>query len=356
MISAFGVDHGTISKADDDTIKWLFGQKKKHRPIHNTLRRARIEEFKLKRKVSDKMAPVTDKIGSYHSPQRRVLRRVGRGIENQGKSKIAGAVIGAGATVAMGTALGRNVESAAQHDAKQFQNMSRRYVNQAAKDKKYKPVGNNVYAKERKFFQTNSKAYVDQTVKDNKGSKNQIYVRTAYPNGVIGGVTWPHDKKPQAQITAFPGVIPSKKSKLKAQYIATHEHQHAKDLTNNSKWTDTTNEAVRNAKEKYPDKGPVADRITGRSARRYATYKNENRRLTAQYEGRADKAAQAQHNIPARKVTAYPIMANRKVLAGGKQTPFGVGYEEGGGQRRSIPFSSRNRQESKQWREAKRNA
>ena len=113
MISAFGVDHGTISKADDDTIKWLFGQKKKHRPIHNTLRRARIEEFKLKRKVSDKMAPVTDKIGSYHSPQRRVLRRVGRGIENQGKSKIATAAIGAGATVAMGTALGRNVESAA---------------------------------------------------------------------------------------------------------------------------------------------------------------------------------------------------------------------------------------------------
>jgi len=193
---------------------------------------------------------------------------------------------------------------------------------------KYKRAGNNVYAKERKLVgRRNSKEYVKQTVADNKGSKNKLYVKTGYAGNLAGlrGLTTGSQEHKTAKIDAYPALMPTAKNRLKTKYIATHEHQHAKDMAGQKHYDkDIKNAKAYGNKQVKPGKNKFTDTL--KDFKRTKHFNEQMQRNRAVLEGKADKSASQKHQMPAWKASAYPHMArNDKKI-------FGAGYVKGGGQ------------------------
>jgi hypothetical protein len=195
------------------------------------------------------------------------------------------------------------------------------------KTKKYKPAGNNVYARERKLLgRKNSKLYVKQTVADNKGSDNKLYVKTGYKGLATGkgGETYSSNRKKVARIDAYPGLRHNAKNRIKTKYVATHEHEHSKEAgTSHRSKTVSNARSYGNAKTKK-SKNKFVNAL--KDPNRMYEFNQKMVRNRAKEEGLADAAATKKHKIPAWKVSGYPGRAQIDSLN------FGRGYREGGGQ------------------------
>jgi len=208
--------------------------------------------------------------------------------------------------------------------------------------KKYKHAGNNVYARERKLAgRRNSREYVKQTVADNKGGENKIYVRTGYAGNLVGlkGLTQGSQQHKTAKVDAYPSLMPTAKNRLKTKYVATHEHQHVKDMAGKKHYDKDIkrakaygNQQVKPGKNKFTD--------TLKDVKRMKHFNEEFQRNRAVLEGKADKAAAKKHNMPSWKATAYPKMARQD------KKIFGAGYVKGGGQQ--LPKTRTERKAGKQ--------
>jgi hypothetical protein len=241
-------------------------------------------------------------------------------------ASLAGSAALAGAVVAGQSYHGGHLRQMANEEFEMTRTGQNQFAERArARAHHFKPAGNNVYAKERRFFTGNSKEYVRQTVAANRGSKNKIYVETKYPRAMLGGATYPHSDERLAYVVAHPRLNSRPKAKLATSYVAHHEHQHVKDFAGRNGDKALFDRAVRSAQSKYPKgKNFRQEYLTGRAFRRAKVYGESLTAARGEFEGRADATAARKHRIQPHLVTGYPEFA-------AVDPHFARGYVKGGG-------------------------
>lgn len=217
---------------------------------------------------------------------------------------------------------GMKIEETGRKDGRHVAREQNKRVDRAMASRRYKPVGNNVYARNRRFFADNGRVAIDQMVADNEGSKNSVYLKVGRSSLTRGGATYPHSKKRASAVVVHPGYRSNGKARLNTQYTVTHEHQHVKDFSGRNKDYAQRQRAARQALKDIPrDKSKLSDYMSGRARARYASYNDSIARYMGVFEGRADSAAAAKHRVPAHTISGYPSVGGQ----------FEVGYLRGGG-------------------------
>lgn len=203
---------------------------------------------------------------------------------------------------------------------------TRRKIVGARGDGRYRHVGNNVYARQRRLFPGLSREYVNETARRNKGRSGRVYVRTRLWSPSHHGATWANDSLKDAYVEAFPKLWNRPSARLRSRFIAQHEMQHVKDSAGTGLTARQVQDAKRRALSAFPrgGKSRFRDIMSGQAARRSVRFGERMDYHRGVDEGRADVAAERLSRFPAWKASGYSSMA---VQPG----PFTDGYLSAGG-------------------------
>jgi hypothetical protein len=91
-----------------------------------------------------------------------------------------------GGQVAQASYLGHDPKRISRKGMKSYEKENKRYLGRVESDRRYKPAGNDVYVRNRRFGRKTSDQYVRQAVEENKGSGKKVYLRMRYPNPLSG--------------------------------------------------------------------------------------------------------------------------------------------------------------------------
>lgn len=235
---------------------------------------------------------------------------------------------------------GRDVYGTANRTAANKERQYRAAVDRASRDRRYKPVGNNVYARNRRLFPAAGRDVISQAVEDNKGSRTKMYYRVGYPNSGYWGVTLPDPKRNRAAVNAHPALRRTPLKSAANRFGSTHETAHAHELAGRRADYKALNAAARAALEREPRvKSALKDYLSGSATRRNAALVESYMEQAARWEGSADAKASARHKVPAHAISGYPWqmsqneVTRRGYTAGGGKTAT---YEESLAARRKL--------------------
>jgi len=228
---------------------------------------------------------------------------------------------------------GRDVYGTAHRTASAKEREYRSVVDRASRDRRYKPVGNNVYARNRRLFPAAGRDVINQAVADNKGSRTTMYYRVGYPNQAYWGVTLPDPKRNRAAVNAHPGLRTNPLKRVANQFGTTHETAHAHELAGRRADYKALNAAAKQALAREPRvKSALKDYLSGSASRRNAALVEAYMEQAARWEGSADAKAAARHRIPAHAISAYPYQMGMNPLTS-------RGYTAGGGKTATMDES-----------------
>lgn len=230
----------------------------------------------------------------------------------------------------VGTYRGRTLPDHARRVSGRADEKANAEVGNASRSGQFARVpGSNVYVRQRRFSQGNQRAALRQIQSEHKGRKGNLYVDVRYPNlSGTAGEAMVASRGRNSLVQLRPGVLPTRRNRAKARYVAAHEHQHVRDLAGKGPaWRRVGDRAVREATAANPRQSLGREVLTGRAYRRNQDFERNVWSARGRLEGRADVAAQRRLGIDPRAFSGYPAF---------QQEGFKEAYREHGGPKRGV--------------------